>query len=116
MAIDKPLTVFFGPGATQDATTITILKADLVSTRTPPGFIGLTATTNNTSESIAGALLLRLNEQQDTSNDAQFAIFPQAVTIINEVSDGISKPFNQYIYTIRILEPRATETPNPNLI
>lgn len=116
MAIDKPLTAFFGPGATQDATTITILKADLISTRTPLGFVGLIATANNTSESIVGALILRLNEQQDTSTDAQFAIFPQGVTIVNEISDGVSKPFNQYVYTIRILEPRGMETPNPNLI
>lgn len=116
MAIDKPLTAFFGPGATQTATTITILKADLISTRTPLGFVGLTATANNTSESIVGALILRLNEQQDTSTDAQFAIFPQGVTIVNEISDGVSKPFNQYVYTIRFLEPRGMETPNPNLI
>jgi len=116
MAIDKPLTAFFGPDATQTVTTITILKADLISTRTPLGFIGLTATANNTSESIVGALLLRINEQQDTSTDAQFAIFPQGVTIVNEISDGVSKPFNQYVYTIRFLEPRGMETPNPNLI
>jgi hypothetical protein len=116
MAIDKPLTAFFGPGATQDATTITILKADLVSTRTPLGFIGLTATANNTSESMVAALILKLNEQQDTSTDAQFAIFPQGVSIVNEISDGVSKPFNQYVYTIRFLEPRGMETPNPNLI
>jgi len=116
MAIDKPLTAFFGPGATQTDTTITILKADLISTRTPLGFIGLIATANNTSESIVGAFILRLNEQQDTSTDAQFAIFPQGVTIVNEISDGVSKPFNQYVYTIRFLEPRGMETPNPNLI
>jgi hypothetical protein len=116
MALDKPLTAFFGPGATQTATSVTILKADLVSTRNPLGFVGLTAAANNTSESIIGAMFLRFNEQQDTSNDAQFAIFPQGTSIINEVSDGVSKPFTQYIFTVRILEPRLTETPNPNLI
>lgn len=116
MAIDKPLTAFFGPGATQTATSITILKADLVSTRTPLGFVGLVPAANNTSESIIGAMFLRMNEQQDTSADSQFAIFPQGTSIINEISDGISRPFTQYLFTVRILEPRLTETPNPNLI
>jgi hypothetical protein len=116
MAIDKPLTAFFGAGATQTATQVTFLKADLVSTRTPIGFIGLSPQAVNTAESIIGALMNKFNEEQDTSGDAQFAIFPQGVSVIRQVSDGIEKPFLQYLYTVRILTPLANEAPNPNLI
>lgn len=116
MANDKPLTSFFGPGATQTATQITILKADLVSTRTPPKFLGLTATANNTAESIFAAMFLKIEEEQDTSSDAQFAIFPQGMSVVRQVSDGVEKPFLQALYTVRILTPLTNESPNPNLI
>jgi hypothetical protein len=116
MAIDKPLTSFFGAGATQTATDITILKVDLVSTKTPPAFVGLTATVNNTSESIIAALLMKAAENQDTSQDAQFFVFPPESSIVSVVSDGVAKPFDQYLFTVRILVPRNQEFPNPNLI
>lgn len=116
MAIDKPLTSFFGAGATQTATQVSFLKADLVSVRTPPKFLGLTPVASNTAESIIAALFLKIEEEQDTSADAQFAIFPQGMTIIRQVSDGIEKPFLQTLYTVRILTPLANESPNPNLI
>lgn len=49
---EPTLTQVFGPGATQTATVITILKADLVST-------GLTASAANTAESLLGAIVLK---------------------------------------------------------
>ncbi|MEG5045969.1 hypothetical protein [Microcoleus sp. B4-C1] len=116
MAIDRPLTAFFGPGATQDATTITILKADLVSKKTPPAFIGLIPQGENTSESIFSALLMKIIEEQDTSQDSQLFIFPPESSIVTVVSDGIQKPFDQYLFTLRMLIPRGQEYPNPNLI
>lgn len=45
------LTQVFGPGATQTATTVTILKADLQT-------VGLTPSATNTAESLYVALLL----------------------------------------------------------
>jgi hypothetical protein len=47
---EPTLTQVFGAGATQDATTITILKADLP---------GLTASANNRAESLLTAILLK---------------------------------------------------------
>jgi hypothetical protein len=44
------LTEMFGPGTTQDATTVTFLKADLVAS-------GLVATANNKAEAILYALI-----------------------------------------------------------
>ncbi|MEG4419388.1 hypothetical protein QUA70_12365 [Microcoleus sp. LAD1_D5] len=116
MAIDRPLTAFFGLGATQDATTITILKADLVSNKTPPAFIGLIPQAVNTSESIFSALLMKIIEEQDTSQDSQLRIFPPESSIVTVVADGVPKPFDQYLFTLRMLIPRGQEYPNPNLI
>ena len=116
MSIDKPLTAFFGPGATQDATTITFVKADLVSTKTPPAFTGLVPQAENSSESIISVLLMKAAENQDTSQDSQFFVFPPESSIVSVVSDGIQKPFDQYLFTVRMLIPRNQEYPNPNLI
>ena len=116
MAVDKPLTAFFGAGATQTETNISFLKADLVSTKTPPAFAGLIPSANNTSESIMAVLLMKVAENQDTSQDSQLFIFPPESSIVNVVSDGVSKPFDQYLFTVRMLVPRGQEYPNPNLI
>lgn len=116
MAIDKPITDVFGPGATQTEANISFLKSDLVSTKTPPAFIGLIPSTNNSSESIIAALLMKAAENQDTSQDSQFFVFPPESSIVSVVSDGVAKPFDQYIFTVRMLIPRGQEYPNPNLI
>ncbi len=116
MAIDKPLTAFFGGGATQTDTSISFLKADLISSRTPPAFTALTPAPTNTSEGLFGALFLRVWENQDTSQDSQFSIFGPEVSLVEVVSDGVSKPFEQYIFQVRILVPRTMAMPNPNSI
>lgn len=116
MAIDKPLTAFFGNGATQSATSVTFLKADLNSARTPPAFTALASVPVNTSEGLFGALFLRIWENQDTSQDSQFSIFGPEVSLVEVISDGVSKPFEQYIFQVRILVPRTMAMPNPNSI
>lgn len=116
MSIDKPLTAFFGAGANQDALTITFTKADLVSTKTPPAFTGLVPQAENSSESIISVLLMKAAENQDTSQDSQFFVFPPESSIVSVVSDGVQKPFDQYLFTVRMLIPRGQEYPNPNLI
>ncbi|MGI2909847.1 hypothetical protein AABK37_42490, partial [Hassallia sp. VBCCA 56010] len=62
----------FGDNATQDSSNLTISKADLAA-------IGLTASSNNTAESLLVALILKaasyLNEtNQSTNNDIQVTI------------------------------------------
>lgn len=116
MAIDKPLPAFFGNTATQTATGVTFTKADLVSTRTPVAFTALSPIAANTSESIFTALFLRVWENQDSSQDSQLAIFGPEVSLVEVVSDGVSKPFEQYIFQVRILVPKSQSMPNPNLI
>jgi hypothetical protein len=78
---EPTLVQVFGAGATQDATTLTILKSDLAS-------VGLTASASNTAESLLVALILKaaayLNDTTQTTNaDVQVTIadsgFPQIV-------------------------------------
>lgn len=116
MAIDKPLTAFFGSGAAQTGIDVSFLKADLASVRTPPAFTALASLPINTSEGIFGALFLRVWENQDTSQDSQFSIFGPEVSLVEVVSDGVSRPFEQYIFQVRILVPRTMAMPNPNSI
>jgi len=116
MAIDKPLTAFFGVGATQTITQVTFLKASLTSSRTPPAFVPLTGTDANTSESTFLSLFLRIWENQDTSQDSQLAIFGPDVALVEVVSDGVAKPFEQYIFQVRVLVPKGQSMPNPNLV
>lgn len=116
MAIDKPLTAFFGAAATQTATTVTFTKADLRSLRTPPAFTALAPLPINTGESLVTAILLRSWEEQDTSQDSQLSIFGPEVSLVEVVSDGVAKPFEQYVFQVRILVPRGVAMPNPNSI
>lgn len=116
MAIDKPLTAFFGSTAVQTATNVTFAKADLRSSRTPPAFTALAPLAVNTTESVAASLFLKWWEEQDTSQDSQFSVFGPEVSLVEVVSDGVSKPFEQYIFQVRILVPRTMAMPNPNSI
>jgi hypothetical protein len=75
----------FGTNATQDATTITLTKADLV---------GLTASASNTAESIIAAIVLTAadnlteeNRAADTSGDRQCVIVDAGDQLFN---DGVS--------------------------
>jgi hypothetical protein len=56
---EPTLVQVFGTGATQDATTITISKADLT---------GLTASTTNTAESLLTALILKAKTYLNQTN------------------------------------------------
>lgn len=55
------LTQVFGAGAIQDATTLTILKSDLVA-------VGLTASANNNGESLLTAILKLASTNLTTEN------------------------------------------------
>ncbi|PHJ54491.1 hypothetical protein VF14_35185 [Nostoc linckia z18] len=69
---EPTLVQVFGANATQDATTITITKADLVA-------VGLTAGSNNTAESLLTAIILRAKNYLTTANHD--ANIDQSVTI-----------------------------------
>ncbi|MBD2204943.1 hypothetical protein H6G33_04210 [Calothrix sp. FACHB-1219] len=56
---EPTLTQIFGTGATQDATTLTILKSDLT---------GLTASGSNTAESLLAAINLKAQSYLSQSN------------------------------------------------
>jgi hypothetical protein len=116
MAIDKPLTAFFGDMAVQTATSVTFDKADLRSLRTPPAFIALAPLAINSAESVVAAILLRVWEEQDTSQDSQLSVFGPDVSLVEVVSDGVAKPFDQHVFQIRILVSRGISMPNPNSI
>lgn len=116
MAQDKSLTEFFGSGATQTTEEVTFLKADLKSRRTPIAFNAIIAIANNSAESLLLSLLLSAWENQDTSNDAQLAIFGPEVSLVSIVSDGKESPHEQFIFTVRVLNKKDVAMPNPNLI
>ncbi|MDQ3018246.1 MAG: hypothetical protein M3Q64_00010 [bacterium] len=81
---EPTLTAVFGTNATQDATTLTINKSDLVST-------GLTPSANNTAESLLLAIVLKFkavltDTARDTNSDQSVAVtdgFSPTVTTRN---------------------------------
>ena len=116
MAVDKSFTELFGAGAAQTITSFTILKASLASSRVPVAFLPLVAAAVNTAESIFLAILLKVWEMQDTSPDAQVAIFGPDVSLVSVVSDGVSSPYQQYVFNVRILTKMTKAMPDPNLV
>ncbi len=118
MAINKTLTELLGAGAVQDANSFTILKASLKSNRVPIAFSSLLPLLENTAESLFTALLLKVWEAQDTSPDAELAIFGPDVQLVSLISDGVPTVYDQFIFSVRILgkRPAANIMPNPNII
>jgi hypothetical protein len=118
MAINKSLPELLGIGATQNVDSFTILKNSLKSSRIPIAFQGLLPLAENTAESLFTALLLHAWEKQDTSPDAELAIFGPDVQLVQLVSDGVPTVYDQFIFSVRILgkRPAANIMPNPNII
>jgi hypothetical protein len=83
---EPTLTQVFGVNATQTSTTLTISKADLVS-------VGLTASANNTAESLLLAIVLKFKAvltgtARDTNMDQSVAVtdgFSPSITTRNNV-------------------------------
>lgn len=106
---EPSLSQVFGANATQTSTTLTITKADLAS-------VGLTASANNTAESLIVALILKaaeyLNETNQTTNpDIQVTIadsnFPQLVT-------RNSSQYRQTTYNLNLQTLSPTYTLDPD--
>lgn len=116
MAVDKPLTDFFGGSAAQTETTVTFTKSELTSNKTPAAWTPLVPKVDNTAESIFTAAFLRVYERQDQSPDAQVAIFPGEASYVEIVSDGVTKIAAQATFTVRFLEIKDSAMPNPNAL
>jgi len=118
MAINKSLEELMGAGATQDIDSFTILKASLKSSRIPIAFQPLLALAINTAESLFTALLLLVWENQDTSPDAELAIYGPDVQLVEVISNGVPAVHDQFVFSVRILakRPTANVMPNPNAI
>lgn len=78
MTAEPTLQQVFGAGATQDATTLTILKANLT---------GLTASANNTAESLLVGIVIKAKSFLTTTN--QESNPEQSITI----ADGYAPSF-----------------------
>jgi hypothetical protein len=118
MAINKSLEELMGAGATQSIDSFTILKDSLKSNRVPIAFQALLALVENTAESLFVALFLTVWERQDTSPDAELAIFGPDVQLVEIISDGVPAVHDQFVFSVRILAKRPTSKvmPNPNAI
>ncbi len=113
MPSEPLLTSFFGAGFTQNATSLTVLKADLNAP------VGLTPTyefipaLSNGAESTALALFLRWGRNQDQSTDSQFIIKPFEMTL----EFRFNKWQRKYTSVVEIWQDDNVSTsPNPNLI
>ncbi|MDJ0734317.1 MAG: hypothetical protein QNJ47_09625 [Nostocaceae cyanobacterium] len=98
----------FGDNATQDATTLTISKADLVET-------GLTPAADNTAQSLIAALLKKgkgkLNvANQELDPDIQVTISDPALCTNNR--NNIN--YDQYNYTVSFEIEAAPIDPDPD--
>jgi hypothetical protein len=116
MAVNPSLAQFFGESAAISPEGIVSFDpTELVSVRTPTGFIALSGTSWN-AEQLAGALINRWSEQFDQSQDAEFQIFQTEIAAVTVPRDGIGKSANQYLFTIRVLNFLNVQLPNPNLL
>ena len=78
---EPTLTSVFGTNVTQDATTLTISKADLSVT-------GLTASANNTAESLLIAIMLKF--KMALTDEARDANIDQSVAVVDGFSPSIT--------------------------
>ena len=116
MSVNKTLVEFFGAGAEQTETSLTLIKGALASTRTPPAYSPLVGSLTNTAEALFLAILLKVYETQDTSQDAEVAIYGPETALVEIVSDGVATPYQQSLFTVRVLNKMTGLMPNPNLI
>lgn len=106
---EPTLTQVFGADATQTLTTLTISKADLVST-------GLTASSSNTAESLMVAILLKaanyLNTTtQDSDNDVQVTIADSGFPSLVSRNSGT---YRQITYNINMQTPDTGSSIDPD--
>lgn len=110
----EPLfTNFFGPGATQSLTDLTIKKADLVAPTGLNPTYEFTPTATNGPEQIFVAMLLRAERNQDQSTDSQLILTWEPPTL----EFRFSKYQRKYICTVEIyVDDTLSILPNPNSV
>lgn len=113
MPSDPLPTAFFGTGFTQDVEKFTIIKTDL---QAPAGltpsyqFVPAIA---NTSESLFLALFLRVQRNQDQSQDSQLVLTPFEMELVYRYQKWQRK----YTCTVEVyVDDTASTYPNPNLV
>ncbi|MEM8603779.1 MAG: hypothetical protein AAGF24_08085 [Cyanobacteria bacterium P01_H01_bin.121] len=99
----------FGPGATQDATTLTIHKTDFAA-------LGLKPEASNTAESLLVAILLKAQER--LTNDAFNGDLNQSVYVDRGFSSFINRGENNTSYrsdqlTVTLAKVDSQTTLNP---
>lgn len=106
---EPTLTQIFGAGAAQNSTTLTISKADLT---------GLTASANNSAESLFVALLLKAKDYLTTANyDANT---DQSVTIVTPDFGAQSlvtrnnTQYRQYVQTVNLYKVDNSSAIDPD--
>lgn len=104
---DYTLSEVFGPGASQDATTLTIDKTDLPS---------LVAAADNSAESLLVALLLKwMNGLTETNRIADEANRNVAVTSAGvDLYQGATQGYQRHSVAVVIYSPYTPPTLDPN--
>ncbi|MBH8561649.1 hypothetical protein I8748_05555 [Nostoc sp. CENA67] len=96
---EPTLTDVFGAGATQTATTLTIVKADLP---------GLTASANNTAESLLAGIAKKAavtltEDNRDNNADQSIAInLEEGLTVTNRTINGVSTRYERRTIAIEL--------------
>lgn len=107
---EPTLTQVFGTNATQTSTTLTISKTDLAST-------GLTASANNTAESLVVAILLQASNylnstnQTSTNTDIQVTIEDSGYPSITTRNNA---NYRQITYNVNLQKPDTGSTIDPD--
>ncbi|MGB3208250.1 MAG: hypothetical protein WBB28_24970 [Crinalium sp.] len=98
----------FGDGATQDATSLIVAKADL-------GSVGLTGSATNTAQSLLAATLLKAKAVLTPEN---FAINPDQRVVIEESFETLvernDEQYRQKSYTVTLYKLESTATIDPD--
>lgn len=98
----------FGAGATQDATTFTIAKADLTA-------VGLTASATNTAESLMVAILLLAKDYLTAANFENN--LDQSITIEESFKNLVTRnnqTFRQNSYSVNLHKLDTDSTIDPD--
>lgn len=106
---ELPLTAYFGPGATQDATSITILKSSLF----------LTAEAENGGDRLFAGIMRRASMRAtraafETNTDQSIFIEPGFDSVIFRTVADETKSFNQQQLVVNFAKEKADVEINPD--
>ena len=107
------VTAFFGPGSTQDAEKLTILKSDLQAPAGLPSPYEFTPAVDNTAEALFLAIFLRAQRNQDISLDSQMVFSPFERELVTRFGQAEIRYFCTFEIFVR---DSISKVPNPNLV